>query len=147
VWGIDIYRKTIIEPKYLFVVVSMGTIFAAVILLFVTRDFLNAFWTFFIAAAIGGGTAYFLTLYLNRELADKELTSETFDILKTGNLARGKRSSCGSPYAIIDYYGYKKELVFYCEYEKSIHTFKKVKIDFSEGFFDFPVVQSQTLAP
>lgn len=147
VWGIDIYRKTIIEPKYLFAAVSTGTIFAAIILLFITRDFLNAFWTFVTAAAIGGGTAYFLMLYLNKELADKELTTETFDILKTGNLARGKRSTCGSPYAIIDFYGYEKELVFYCEYEKSIHKFSKVRLDFFKGFFDFPVVQSQALVP
>ena len=146
VWGINIYRRTVIEPKYLFVAVSIGTIIVAVILLFVTKDYLNAFWTLFIAAAIGGGTTYFLTLYLNRELADKEVISEVFDIQTTGNLAKGKKGSCGSPYAIIDFYGYEKQLVFYCEYEKSIHNYKKVKVDFFRGFFGFPIVENQVLA-
>lgn len=145
VWGIGIYRRTIIEPKYLFVAVSIGTIIAAVILLFVTRDYLNAFWTLFVAALIGCGTTYFLTLYLNMELADKEVISEVFEIQTTGNLARGKKGGCGSPYAIIDFYGHEKQLIFYCEYEKSIHNYKKVKVDFFRGFFGFPVVENQVL--
>jgi hypothetical protein len=146
VWGINIYRRTVIEPKYLFVAVSMGTIVAAVILLFVTREFLNAFWTLFIAAIVGGGTAYFLTLYLNRELVvDKEITSDTFNIQKTGNLARGKSGSCRSPYAMIDFYGSEKRLVFYCEYEKTIHNYKKVEVEYFKGFFGFPVICKQTL--
>ena|GEM_PF-1099995 len=147
VWGINIYRRTIIEPKYLFVAVSLGTVVAAIILLFVTREFLNAFWTFFLAAAIGGGTVYFLTLYLNRELAEKELASETFDIQRTGNLARGRKGVCRSPYAMIDFYGFEKQLVFYCEYEKTIHDFRKVRVDYFKGFFGFPIVQNQTPVP
>lgn len=144
VWGINIYRKTIIDPKYLFAVVSIGTVIAAVILFFVTKNFLNAFFTLFIAAAIGGGTTYFLTLYLNKELAVKEISSETFDIKTTGNLG-SRKGGCRSPYAVIDFYGNEKQLVFYCEYEKSIHDYKIVKVDFFRGFFGFPVVETQTL--
>lgn len=147
VWGINIYRRTIIEPKYLFVAISLGTFVAAIILLFVTRVFLNAFWTFFLAAAIGGGTVYFLILYLNRELANKEITSETFDIHRTGNLAKGRKGVCRSPYVMIDFYGFEKQLVFYCEYEKTIHNFRKVRVDYFKGFFGFPIVQNQTLVP
>lgn len=145
IWGIDIYRKTIIEPKYLFVAVCMGTIVAAVFLLFITREFLNAFWTFGITAAIGGGISYFLLLFLNKEFADKTLNTELFPIQKTGNLGRGKKGVCRSPYAIIDFYGLEKQLIFYCEYETAIHSFKRVKVDYFRGFFGFPVVQDQFL--
>jgi hypothetical protein len=147
IWGIIIYRRTIIEPKYLFGVICMGTIVAVIILLFITKDYLKAFWTFFMAAIMGGGTLYFITLYLNRELADEEITSELFDIQSSGTLAKGRSSSCRSPYAVINFYGVEKELVFNCAFENSIHEFKKVKIDYSKGFWGFPVVRHQTLIP
>jgi len=146
-WGIGIYRRTIVEPKYLFGIAVLGTIIAAIILLFITREFLNAFLTLILASAIGGGTAMFLTLYLNRELSEREIISETFEIQRTGNLARGRSSNCNIPCAIIDFYGLEKQLVFYCEYEKTIHTFRKVKVDYSKGFFDFPIVRNKTPIP
>lgn len=128
-------------------VVSVGTIVAAVIFRLVARDFLGTLGTIFRAAVMGGGTVYFLTLYLNRELADTELNSETFDIIETGNLAKGKRGNCRQPYAIIDFYGYEKQLLFYCDDEKNIQTYKKVQVDYFKGYFNFPVVHDQALTP
>lgn len=147
VWGIGIYRRTVVEPRYLFAVISLGTTVVAIPLLIVTKEFLNAFWTLFLAVFIGGGCTYFLTLYLNRELADNEVSSEIFDIQKTGNLAKGGKSVCQSPYAMIDFYGFEKQLIFYCEFEKSIHGFTKVKVDYYKGFFGFPIIQNQILVP
>ncbi|MEI6950118.1 hypothetical protein V9K67_23235 [Paraflavisolibacter sp. H34] len=93
------------------------------------------------------GNAYFLTLYLNREFAEKEVTADIFVIKETGNLAKGKGGSCRSPYVMIDFYGCEKQLVFDCEYQEIVHDYKKVKLDYFKGVFGFPVVQSQTLLP
>lgn len=146
-WGILIYRKTIVEPKYLFGAICFGTIITSIILLFVTKQYLNAFWTFFISIIIGGGTIYFLTLFINKKLANQETNSEIFDIEETGTLAKGRRSRCRIPFAIINFNGIEKELIFDCKYENSINTFKKVRLEYSVGFWDFPVIRKQILIP
>lgn len=138
---------TIIEAKYLFGAISFGTIVAAIILFFVTKEYLNAFWTFFIATIIGGGITYFLTLFINKEIANSEINVEFFEIQSTGTLAKGTKSTCRRPYAMINFNGIEKELVFDCKYEKKIQEYKTVKLDYSIGFFGFPYVRKQTLIP
>jgi hypothetical protein len=145
IWGIEIYRKTVIEPKHLLIVVMIATAMTSLILLAFTKNYLNAFWTIFIASVIGGGTSFFLTLFLNRELIRKEIVSEYFEIQDTGNMAKGLRSKCGPPYVVVNFHGREKQMVFPCRYETSIHTFKKIKLDHYEGFFGFVVIMNQEL--
>lgn len=144
-WGINIYRRTIVEPKYLMGAISFGTISGSVILLYVTKDYLNAFWTIFIATIIGGGTIYFLLLVINKHIASSEITNEWFEIKSSGTLAKSRKRRCRKPYTIINFNGVDKELIFDCTYEKSIHEYKMVSLDYSIGFFGFPYIRNQTL--
>lgn len=95
----NIYRMTVIAPRYLFVTGCFGTIIVALLLFLVMKSSLNLFKTFFFALSIGGSIPCFLLLYLNKSLGNKEVTSEFFVIRKTGSLAKGKYGGCGSPYA------------------------------------------------
>ena len=145
IWGIEIYRITVIEIKYLFALVAIGTIVSFPITLYLYKGCYSIFSIFLFSIAIGGGLSYFGFLYLNKTLADKELLTDEFQITETGNLGRGKKSNCAQPYAYIDFNGFNKQLIFYCEYEKSISNYSKVSATYSEGFFSFEVIHSKRL--
>lgn len=63
--------------------------------------------------------------------------------MRTGNLAKGRRSACRSPYAEVLYYGLEKQLIFPCRFENSIHDYKKIKLEVSEGFFGYEHIHSK----
>lgn len=145
IWGITIYRSTIIDTKYLFVITTIGTFAAFRLIKKTLRSSYSNFWTFVASIGIGGGLFYFGILFINQQFADKESFSEQFVILKTGTLGRGKNSSCSQPYVIIDFNGTEKELVFYCDYSEIIKHSKKVALTYSKGAFGFNVIKSKQL--
>ncbi|WP_290789820.1 hypothetical protein [Flavihumibacter sp. UBA7668] len=142
IWSISIYRLTIIDKKHLFAPAALGTLIAFVIILFRLKTNYSLFWKFINSVTIGSGLFIFGLLYLNQEFANKETYTDDFPIIKTGNLARGRKGRCSQPYAIIDFYGTQKQLVFYCEYEKTIKNYTKVTVTFSKGLFTFDVIKS-----
>jgi hypothetical protein len=145
IWGILIYRLTIINFNYLFGVVVVGTIIALYLINRFLKSSYSKFWIFFISSVVGGGTLYFGLLFLNQIFADKKIISREFPIIETGNLGRGKKSNCSQPYAVVDFNGTEKQLVFYCEFEKTIMNYTKVKLTYSKGLFGFDIVDSKEL--
>lgn len=145
IWSINIYRLTFIDKKHLFAAGALGTVIAFVIILFRLKTNYSLFWNFINSVIIGSGLFIFGLLYLNQEFANKETYTDDFPIIKTGNLASGRKSKCSKPYAIIDFYGTQKLLVFYCEYEKTIKYYTKVTVTYSKGLFTFDVIKSLKL--
>ena len=145
VWGITIYRLTIIDSKSLFIITTLGTAFAFIVIKRTLKSTYSNFWIFFVSIAVGGGTFYFSTLFLNQFFADKESITKEFKIIETGNLGRGRKSSCAQPFAIIDFNGTKKQLVFYCDYEKTIINFSKVLLIYKNGLFGFDIIKAKEL--
>lgn len=145
IWGITIYRITIIEPKYLIGVIAIGIIFISVTLSFWINTNYSFFWTFFINAIIGTGLFYFGFLFLNQHYSDSKVLTENFLIIETGNLAKSRRSNCSQPFAVIDFYGQEKELLFFCEFEKTIKNYHEITISYSDGLFGFPVIKEKQL--
>lgn len=145
IWGIDIYRLTIIEAKFLIAAALVGASISVVAIFLLQNRRVYTVWTFLISTAIGAGPFYFGLLYLNQAFAEKETLTEDFAIIRTGSLARGKYGSCRSPYVIVNFYGMEKQLVFYCEYEKTIKNFSKVTVTYSRGLFGFDVIASKRL--
>ena len=145
IWGINIYRLTIIDTKYLFAAVAFGTIIVFLALTLIKSSY-SAFWTFFIKTAIGTGIFYFGLLFLNQQFADKELTTADFNIVKIGTLGRGGSSSCFQPYVIIDFNGTEKQLLFYCDYADIVKRSTKVSLTYSKGTFGFIIIKSKQLA-
>lgn len=145
IWGIDIYRLTVIDVKFL-TAATIVSAFISVVSIFLWQNRrLYTVWTFFISIAIGAGAFYFGLLYLNQAFAEKETLTEEFTIVRTGSLARGKYGSCRRPYVIVNFYGTEKQLIFYCEYEKAIKDFSKVTITYSRGLFGFDIIASKQL--
>ena len=145
IWGITIYRMTIIDIKYLFIITTIGSVAAFALIKKILRSSYSNFWTFFGSIGIGGGLFYFGILFINQQFADNELFSEQFVILKTGTLGRGKGSSCSQPYAIIDFNGTEKELIFYCSYAEIIKNSKNVSLTYSKGALGFNIIKSKQL--
>ena len=146
IWAIGIYRLTIIDTKYLFAAAAFGTFIAFAIILFRHKSNYSVFWIFIISVAIGGGLFYCGVLYLNEAFAGKETLTKEFQIIKTGNLGRGNKSRCFQPFAVVDFHGTEKQLVFYCEYEKTIKNYSKVTVTYSKGLFGFEVIKSKQLS-
>jgi hypothetical protein len=145
VWGINIYRLTIIETKYLFATIMFGIVVGFVVLSFLVKSSYSFIWTFLIKAAISAGLVYFAFLYFNQIFADKELQREQFLIVKKGTLGRGKRSSCSQPYVNISFYGIEKQLVFYCQFADTVKKSTKVNLTYSKGLFGFNIIKSKQL--
>ena len=145
IWGINIYRLTIINIEYLFWIVAFGVIIAFATLTFLVKSSYSTFWTFFIKAGIGGGLFYFGLLFLNKQFADKKITTEDFKIIKTGTLGRGRSSTCFQPYVIINFYGTEKQLLFYCDDAQIIKRSTKVNLTYSKGSFGFNIIKSKRL--
>lgn len=145
IWGINIYRLTIIDIKYLFATIAFGIIIAFAILTWLIKSSYSTIWTFFIKAGIGGGLFYFGLLFINQQFADKELLTDQFLIVKKGTLGRGKSSSCFQPYVNIDFYGTEKQLVFYCDYADAVKHSTKVNLTYSKGALGFNIIKSKQL--
>lgn len=145
IWGIIIYRMTIIPLKYLFAVMALGAVIAYPLIKFKLKPSYENTRIFLTSIAIGAGLFYFSFLYLNCRFSESAKLTDDFSIVETGNLGKGGKGVCRQPYAIVDFYGIKKELIFYCEYENTIGTFSKVKIEFSKGLFGFDLIQNKIL--
>ena len=145
IWGINIYRLTIIDIKYLFATIAFGIIIAFAVLTWLIKSSYSTIWTFLIKAGIGGGLFYFVLLYINQQFADKEFLTEQFLIVKKGTLGRGKSSSCFQPYVNIDFCGTEKQLVFYCDFADAVKRSAKVNLTYSKGAFGFNIIKSKQL--
>ena len=145
VWGINIYRLTIISPFYLFVVAAIGTVIALPLIKYLFKSSYKLVWRFFISLAIGGGTFYFCFLYLNSKFSVNQEVTEILKIDKTGTLGKGRYSNCNKPYALVSIKGIEKELLFSCDYEKSIITYSEIQLAYSNGLFGFYVIQEMKL--
>ena len=145
IWGINIYRLTIIDIKYLFVTIAFGAIIAFATLTYLVKSSYSTFWTYFIKVGIGSGLFYFGFLFFNKQFADKEFLTEDFQITKKGTLGRGRSSTCFQPYVVIDFYGTEKELLFYCDDAPVIKRSTKVNLTYSKGSFGFNIIKSKRL--
>jgi hypothetical protein len=145
IWGINIYRMTIIPFTYLAFLIVVGGALAFFVINFALRPTYHFIWKFLVSIVIGGGILSFLLLYFNSTFARNELMTENFIIIKSGNLAKPGRSNCGRPYSVINFHGVVKELVFFCDYEKTITNFKNVTLVYSNGLFGFNVIRSKSL--
>ena len=145
VWGIQIYRVTIIEGKYLLVVCILGVAVANLVLsLFVTSSY-SRIWNLSLRSIIGAGISYFAILFLNQQFASKSLVRAEFKIIEAGSLARGKGVRCSQPYVVIDFHGKLKQLICYCGKEYEVQHSQKVILQYTEGAFGFAVIESSQL--
>lgn len=144
-WGMIIFRKTLIDPAILWRLSFSGAAMASILVFVFCKEVKEIFWMFIFCGCIGAGLLYAGPLIVNRSFAESTVKSEIFEIIRTGNLGRSRRSPCSSPYAVIKFHRLQKQLVFPCLYEHTIGSYSRVKLEYSEGLFGFPVVRKQIL--
>ena len=145
VWAVNIYRLTIIDTNLLFIVSAIGTVIAFFAITFSIRSTYSKFWTLFICIIIGSGTFYFLLLFCNQAFSDKEIIKEDFQIIKKGTLGASRPTWCFQPYAIIDFHGTEKQLVFFCDFAEEMKNSSRVNLTYSKGLFGFDIIKSKQL--
>ena len=143
-WAIDIYRLTIITSSYLFGVTAIGGIITFITLRIWLKKIYSVVLTFVISIPLGGGFFYSGFLFFNQIFHGKELITKEFQIIKTGNFG-GRNTGCFEPFVVIDFHGIRKQLVFSCNYEKTINNYHKVALIYSRGFFGFETIASKEL--
>jgi hypothetical protein len=145
VWAVNIYRLTIIDTNLLYIVSAIGTVIAFFPIHILIKSSYSKFWILFISIVIGSGTFYFGLLFLNQTFSNKKIIKEDFQIIKTGTLGRSRPTRCFQPYAIIDFHGIEKQIVFYCDFADTIKNSSKVSLTYSKGLFGFYIIKTKQL--
>ena len=107
--------------------------------------YVNAEYGLFLQAFHGtillGGTFMFLFMALNYYLPLGKTIQYDLKVIKTGTMS--SRRGCGSPYAIVDYHGFHKQLVFPCNtYLEGTNT---IRVELQKGLFGFLIVKDSKL--
>ena len=145
VWSIKIYRNTLIDWRILALIVIIGIVTFTIIFWHILLQVGYTIWAIvFISCTCGGCLSHFGFLYLNKTFADVETISDSFNIERTGELAKG-RHGCGEPYAVINFNNLEKEIVFPCDFSGKIKEYSKIKILYSKGFLGFYVIKAKNL--
>ncbi len=146
IWGISIYRNTVVETKYLIATVILGIFIGEITFSFLIKRGPWSVWIFLIKALPSSIICCFLLLLINQELVNNELEKGQFFITAKGTFSRSKRGSCRQPFVHIDFYGVNKQLVFYCQDAEAVQRSSKVNLTYSRGALGFYIIQSKQLA-
>lgn len=145
IWSIEIYRNTFINWKILAAYIFIGCI---VITFFFWKKILTlctSVWlSFFIFYSSLGAFLHFGFLFFNQQFADNAISKEIFKIEDTGRMASG-RSGCGKPYAVINFHGLEKDMIFSCDDIGIIKQYDRIEVTYSPGLFGYEVIQQKKL--
>jgi len=138
--GIDIYRKTIINP-WILVGISIGGALLGFCLLWKKEATIkNSISSLITCVGIGVGSLYFLFLFLNKSFASGTVATDEFAIEKSGRTDQRSRR----PYARINFHGREKELIFKPrDIDQPIENYTMIRLQYKEGLFGFPYLLKQ----
>lgn len=80
----------------------------------------------------------------NYYFRDKIFVKAQLDIVRTGNRSK-RKSACRRPYAEVFFNGIEKQVLFPCDFERTIANYSKVNLDLSEGLLGFYVIEKREL--
>jgi len=83
-------------------------------------------------------------MYLNQQLCQTDTITYTYTIERKGTLAKG-RNGCNQPFAVINFEGLEKELIFNCNISEDFHKYSKIRLTYSKGLFGYNVIKESTL--
>lgn len=140
IWEMFIFRKTFIN---IFIPLSLFFI-GGPILFFIFRKKIKYYIEtengllkqVFHGTILFGGTFMFTFMSLNYYLPYGKTKQYDLKVIETGNLTR--KRGCDPPFAIVDYYGFEKKLVFPCNVE--LGNTKRINVKLQKGLFGFMVV-------
>jgi hypothetical protein len=142
--SIMLYRFTITPWMYIFNVGCIGAVIGFSILLFIPDELYSKVLCYILVILTGGSLLIYGFLQINSTFSDQKIKVQEFPIIKSGTIS-SNRSPCIKHYTEIDFNGLTKKLLFDCDYQNTIKTFSRVKINYSNGFFGFGVIRTQEL--
>lgn len=144
VFEILIYRHTIIRtfiPILIILSVGLGAFVLNRQHYNKTFDLTGFFFALMQNIISWGFAASFLFMATNYYFADKELTDFEFKIESKSSMPGSKkRRDERKPLVTIDYFGFKKELVFSYEDTKKVEVADRVKLSIRKGLLGFDIV-------
>ncbi len=146
IWEISLFRKTFISV-YIPLMLLIGGGFI-LFLLFRNRIkyYVENPHGFFLQAFHGillfGGLLMCSFMALNHYIPSGKLELVNLKVIKTGELSKG-RHGCGNPYAVVDYHGFEKQLIFPCN--ANLNGTERIKVRLQKGLFGFLVVKDTEL--
>lgn len=148
IWEVDLYRETFISLWTALVIYIGGGSIAFFLLRNRMRNYkrrvetYGIWWTTLAGIFFSGGIVLTLVLTLNYYIPlEKKPETIFLKVIKTGLLS--SRRGSGSPYVIVDYNGFEKQLVF--DYSTDVINSKLVKVSLRKGIFGFRTVKSANL--
>ena len=139
--GIALFRKTVVSANFMWCVTLVGAVAGIILLWKRCLSSMNKFFALVYCSAVGGGTLYFLFLFLNFAFVNPAKKTGEFKVLESGTLAKGK-SGCNNPFVIIDFYGSKKQLIFDCRYG-GLSSASTIVLEYKRGLFGFEYIVRQ----
>jgi hypothetical protein len=141
VWEIFIYRRTMIGLKIPLIIWLTPGLFLSPILFNKINNIdgmkANIILHYILHTVMTGSIILFCFMALNYYLGDSKITEKRFEVIKTGNLAgRGEEQ-----YVVINYDGFKKQLVFKNTQDQNVLSAKSVKLIVRRGLFGFDVLE------
>jgi hypothetical protein len=144
IYEISLFRRTVIQLWIpLIITLTIGTI-AFVINrkhFNLTNNSKGWFFPLFQNIVSWGFISVYLFSATNYYLADNEVKNLEFDIKSKSSMigSKGNRDA-RKPLVTIDYFGFKKELVFTYEDTKKVESASKVSLTVRKGFFGFDIL-------
>ncbi|MES2773521.1 MAG: hypothetical protein V4722_05030 [Bacteroidota bacterium] len=144
-WGGVLFERTFIATQTQVVIILTGAIIGITFLYFMWRQKeYGLLAAVFLGFFLGGSIPYCFIATTNYYFRTDNSEDVRFTILESGNRSQ-RRSQCRMPYATIQYNGIKKEILFPCDYEKTIANYKTLTLTVSNGFLGYMVFGERRL--
>ena len=139
VWGSLLFDKTFISTQTQVVITLLGATLGIFGLHFLWRQKkYGLIATLFFGFFLGGPIPFTFIATTNYYLRTEKSVNIELDILETGNRSR-RKSNCRTPYAVVKHVDIKKDILFPCDYEKTISKYKSLTLTVAKGFWGYPV--------
>lgn len=145
-----LFRKTIISEKFIIIIALVPSIIGAFLFKKIV-DFSqgkknNIFIHFILNVIVVGSISAMLFLVLNYFLASKEIKVEKFKITNKGNLVGSKKNrDKGEAYAMIQYKGEEKQIIFPFEETERVMASQNVILETRDGLFGKAIIVKKDL--
>jgi len=146
VWVVFIYRRTLIDVKIPLLIWLVPGIFLTPLYYnkFNRIDGRRAHWVLHYIAHTGMTGAFLLFGFMasNFYFAGNQSLNRRFEIVSKGSIPGGKgHRNERQPYVVIDYGGFKKELIFTFPEEEKIDAARYVDLTVKQGLWGFEILE------
>lgn len=146
IWEISLFRKTFINVSIPLTLLIGGGFILFLLFRNKIRYYVENAYGFFLQAFHGiilfGGLLMFFFMALNFYIPTGKIELVDLKIIKTGTLSKGRHGG-GNPYAVVDYHGFEKQLIF--SSSSNLDNAERIKVHLQKGVLGFLIVKDKKL--